>query len=131
MGFLGGAAVAGPSMAKQAVTGLDAMVLTNIPLGPESPYEFGPQAIGKEYDHATWLKKQIASITGLTDAERQERINERYVGQLDPDLAVNRSFSLAAKIRMQKERDHDRMVTREHRSLTRQLAEHLASVTGL
>lgn len=133
LGLIGGAAVAGPSMAKQAVAsvGLDSMALTAL------PHDFGPvggygstAAVGQEYDHARWLKDQIRSITGISEEERRERIASQHVSMLDPDLAANRSFSLSFKVQTQKRRNYERWEAREHRSLTRQLADHIKSIAS-
>lgn len=131
-GLLGGAAVAGPSMAKQAVAsvGLHAMPLPMLSpdYGPEPGYSGSIQSsIGEEYDHVKWLGDQIKSITGISAEERRERIAMQHVSVLDPDLAVNRSFSLSHKVQEQKRRNFDRYQEREHRSLKRQLAEFMKS----
>lgn len=130
LSFLGGAAVAGPAMAKQAVVGIEAMALPTIPMhGPIGDLVGGiggPYASGDEYDHAKWLRSRIAEVTGISDSQRRERMKDVIVTSLDPDLAANRSFSLAAKIDMQKRRNVDRQLDYQHRNFLRQLADHLA-----
>lgn len=130
LGLMGGAVVAGPGMAKQAAAsvGLESMALPSVPLsfdGPDPGY-FGStgQSID-EYDHGEYLKKEIARIVGLSAEERRERISMQNISVIDPDLAANRSFSLAFKVQEQKRRNFERSLAREHGSLTRQLAEYL------
>lgn len=129
MAFLGGAAISGPAMAKQAVVGLEAMTLPSIAstgmfladasLGSTGAYA---PSMSKEYDHGNWLRERLAELCGLSDADKRDRLYGRAVSALDPDLAVNRSFSLAAKVEMQKRRDLDRSLEYEKRQLTRELA---------
>lgn len=132
-GLLGGAAVAGPTMAKQAVAaaGIESMALSSLAVdyGPEDGYVGGPvkSTMGTEYDHAAWLGDQIKAITGISEQERRERIATTHVSILDPDLAVNRSLSLSFKIHEQKRRNFDRYQERGIRGLTQELAEHLKS----
>lgn len=133
LGFLGGAAVAGPSMAKQAAgsLGLEAMALQAIPAdyGPEPGYG-SMESVGEEYDHAKWLRERIKEITGISASERRERIAMQTVSVLDPDLAANRSFSLAFKVQEQKRRNFERYLSREHKGLLRELASHLSRITS-
>lgn len=136
LGLLLGGAAAGPSMAKQAVAslGIDAMALPAIPSlefdGPIGGYGLETASTGlEEYDHGAWLKERIAEIAGISDAEKRERIAEMHVSTLDPDLATNRSFSLAFKVQEQKRRNFERMQRREHSHLLRDLANHLKSRT--
>lgn len=129
LGFLGGAAVAGPSMAQHAVAqGIEAMALPVLPFGGPEGYPTGGMGIdasGRPYDHAEWLRDRITQVMGISEEERRDRINGWNVVSLDPDLAVNRSFSLAAKVQMQKRRNFERSIASEHRSLVRELTEHL------
>lgn len=131
LSFLGGAAVAGPTMAKQAVTGIEAMTLPAIPWeGPMEPMSSGigvgmSQVANATWDEGKWLKDRIAQLTGMTDADRKERIATTSVTSFDPDLAANRSFSLATKVSMQKRRNFERQYEREHRGLLREMADYL------
>lgn len=131
LGLLGGAAVAGPGMVKQAVAsapiGIEAMGLGALqPNYMEAPYgsSIGLQAAGS-YDHAKWLKDRIAEVVGISQEERARRMAQIQPSTLDPDLAVNRSMSLTFKVAEQKRRILQRSLDAEHRSLARDLAEHL------
>lgn len=131
LSLLGGAAVAGPGMVKQAAgsVGLEAMALPGLPMdyGVEAPYSSGRLggSVSDSYDHGNWLRERISEIVGMSDAERRDRIASQHVSLLDPDLAACRSFSLSFKIQEQRRRNFERYQAREHRSLVRELAEHL------
>jgi hypothetical protein len=129
---MGGAAVAGPSMAKQALaSGLEAVQVGggfgNVAVGMASKQFYdSPIADGiSTYNHADWLRERIKELTGISEADRRDRIAGMYVNTLDPDLAVNRSFSLSRKISIQKEREFDRQIEQSKRSLARELADFL------
>lgn len=131
LGLIGGAAVAGPSMAKQAVAsvGLDAMELPSMGSigGVGSHYEsqLPPNPNGE--NHHDWLVSALKSVTGMSDQERRERISSQHVTHLDPDLAVNRSFSLSFKIHEQKRRNFEAWRKGETSWLQKQLAKHLGA----
>ena len=110
---LGGAAVAGPQIARAAANdtlkhaGIAAngfggeMTASNAQIG-------GATAFAK-------LKSILQSIGGLPDwKKRQIRDETRYVGRLDIDLASLQSVSPASKVRMQQERQYRQ---REQRAL--------------
>lgn len=136
LGVLGGAAVSGPAMAKQAVAqaaaGLDGLSLTG--LGTTAGYVSVGDAVintqtgnygGVEYDHGNWLLEQLSKLTGLSDEDKAERMDRVYVQNLDPDLAVNRSYSLSAKLQIQKKRNYDRELKREIKDTRKYLADFL------
>lgn len=116
LGFIGGAAVAGPSMAKQAMAqGMDAMsvgpTLSSMGQAISAPYggsTSGGGPIDGDYDAVGWAKRDLARFFGKS-AERllKERI-QTHVGYLDPDIAGMRSLSLTTKIRMQRDRNFER-----------------------
>lgn len=137
LGLMGGAAVAGPSMAKQAVAsvGLDAMSLPsmgsiggdkwNANYEPLNPYN-SQLPINQDGDSVhDWLVSSLKSITGMSDQERRERIASQYVTHLDADLAVNRSFSLSFKIQEQRRRNFEAWRKGETSRLQKQLAKYL------
>lgn len=127
LGLMAGAAVTGPSMAKQAVaSGLEAMALPGI--GVEAPIaSIGSlsRPVNDGYSHGDWLKERIAEVAGISAEERRQRIAEMQVTHLDPDLAVNRSMALWAKVREQKIRNYERAHSSELRWLKRDLADWL------
>lgn len=129
LGLLGGAAVAGPGMVKQAAaSGIEAMALPGIPMNLADPPDYGGTSglmPGDVYDHGKYLREELAKLVGISDEDRREQIASQYISALDPDLAVNRSFSLAYKVQEQKRRNFEAWRARRHRSLTRQLADYL------
>ena len=131
LGLLGGALAAGSSMAKQAISGIEATQLSglNIGGGLVQAVEQGWSGAntltgtGIEYDHLGWLRSRLEDLTGITAAERHERIANQYISGLDPDLAVNRSMALWAKMAEQRRREYERGIDREKKSLTRQISD--------
>lgn len=124
-GFMGGAAVAGPSMAKQAVTASlsDLGVGLSNPFGPSVPPSGGYEVAqsGGEVEYATRRLGIFRRLVGSREwLARRKREFQPYA--LDPDLARYRSFSLAAKIHIQRERDFKRWLDREANWLERRIA---------
>lgn len=111
-GVMGGAAVAGPAMAKEAVgrlsTGMEGLSLGNGAglVGEASGYatQANTFLIPSAVDEAVNAKAILGKLVGITAAQRAKVKRETYVSILDPDLASYRSLSLSAKIDMQKER---------------------------
>lgn len=127
LGFMGGALAAGPSMAKQAAVGIESLALPTIPY-PEEAIEGwgGPAGLSTgEHDHLKWMRDRIAGLTGMSAEERRDRMETMSVTQFDPDIAVNRSMALHAKVREQKRRNFEQSRGRELRHLNRELAEWL------
>lgn len=128
LGLLGGALAAGPSMAKEAVSSIASM---QVPGAIEGAHQLGTiiseshnQSLGSTpYDHTAWLKDRLLELTGMTDEARRERMEGTWVQSLDPDLAVNRSFSLSTKVQIQKRRNFEKNLNSEKRSLMRQIAD--------
>jgi hypothetical protein len=127
LGLLGGALAAGPSMAKEAVSSIGSM---QVPGAIEGAMNIGGQ-IGNydaypsntAYDHTDWLKDRLLELTGMDAEARRERMEGTWVQSLDPDLAVNRSFSLSTKVQIQKRRNFEKQLESEKRSITRQIAD--------
>jgi hypothetical protein len=133
LGLLGGAAVAGPSMAKQAVaTGLEAMQVGG---GMDATATGSPWATGRslgvdigyeppspmDADH--WLQVELREFLGMSDEEKKRLRSELHVHALDPDLVANRSFSLSAKLRIQRDRDFARSMVNREQYIRRQIAD--------
>lgn len=130
LGFIGGAAVAGPSMAKAAVaTGVEGLSIGNaagfIGGAPDAPYYGSVQSAGSGEVPPThphhWVQRQLADFMGATSEELQEQRLRTPVHMLDADLAVNRSYSLAAKMRIQRDRDFERNRAAQKRSIMRDI----------
>ena len=84
----------------------------------------GQQVVGERDWAPQRVAKLVSELAGMKD-RRAEQVAERVrqVGRLDPDLSVNRSMSLATKMRLQAERDVDRDLNKQAGWLTRELAE--------
>lgn len=138
LGFIGGAAVAGPSMAKAAaVQGMEAMSLGNavslsglVPGGGWATEVVPTEAYPDELhptDPRHWVQRQLQEFMGRSAEELLEQRLGTSVHALDPDLAVSRSFSLDAKIRMQRDRNFERNRADHKRSIMRDLKHSLKS----
>lgn len=131
LGLLGGALAAGPSMAKEAVSSIASMqvpgALETASLA-NSATNYGLQSVSETnpFDRGSWLKSRLNELLGASEEQKKERWENTWVPALDPDLVTNRSFSLSAKILIQKKRNYDRDFDRERRSLLRQIADHLS-----
>lgn len=117
LGFLGGAAVAGPSMAKEAVLGLESLQIGGGSMGLVNQaisggYGYATDAIpmgGDEsptspHDPSHWAQRELQNFLGRTAEELAEQKRSIRVQALDPDIGALRSFSLDAKVRMQRDR---------------------------
>ena len=131
LSFLGGAAVAGPGMVKTAAAhGMESLSLGQVAGGLTTGYGLeGPAyaTAGMEVsdvsplDPGHWAQRELADFIGMTAKDLAERRRQTHVSVLDPDLAVMRSLSLSAKIRMQRDRQFERGLE-DHRSyLARQV----------
>ena len=118
-------------MAKGAVAGLESLAVPGAVSNAAGFAEgWGETAIGgypvdEKYSHGDWLREQLAEIAGTTEAQKRERMANMTIRQFDPDLAVNRSLSLSAKVQMQKRRDLERDLAANKRHYTRELADWL------
>lgn len=79
----------------------------------------GPSGIGESY--LDYLKRSLAEHIA-NRAMRRARA-ARFVSRLDPDLASSRSFSLAARIRLQGERDEERDFEEQRLRLLKEIAD--------
>lgn len=134
LGFLGGAAVAGPGMVKGAAAqGMEAMNLGQVsglmggmstggyysnetdPAPPSSSSALPPT------DPRHWVQRQLTDFLGQTAEDLWEQRLRTQVQSLDPDLAVNRSFSLSTKIRIQRDRNFENNRAGHKRSIMRDM----------
>ena len=111
LGFMGGAAVAGPSALKKAaedMVGLSRSAALSPGVGGFGALEYGPQP-GDANALTGFLRehKLLGRIRNLTVDQRNELLRRTWVDRLDPDLASYASFSLSAKIALQRERNVD------------------------
>lgn len=131
-GLMAGAAAAGPSMAKQAVTVAgNAMSLDSIKLGgvgiqaAGDYYDGGPVATQSDYDHAQYLKGELSKLLDPFSEESRRMVENVEVYQLDPDIASLRSLSLQTKVRMQRDVNIVRNRENRIRSLKRNIADYV------
>lgn len=112
LGFLGGAAVAGPGMAKEIATKAAAELsvggmLSGIGAGSIN----APQAAFGSFESQSLLQRAASSMTFLRSITRDQKteLRRRFgdVHRLDADLASYHSMSMAARIDMQRERNVD------------------------
>lgn len=128
-GLMGGAVVAGPSMAQQAMTtGLEGLSIggVGVPFMDNGANYVGQTTAAgpsETYDPTHWPRKELADFLGLTAEEWAQIRLDTYVSALDPDIAIMRSISLTSKIRMQRDRNFERSRLQSHRSLKSQLAD--------
>lgn len=133
LGLLGGAAVAGPGMAREAI-GMAATQIGGVNGGVGGLVaNYGAQATtGMNYTGGlaepsrNWAAEQLSKLIGKTAAEIAKEKAGIYVHSLDPDLAEMRSIRLHAKMRIQREREWQRMYDREKGHLERMVAEFLS-----
>lgn len=116
LGFLGGAAVAGPAMAKEAITGPGSLQIgtasvgmANSAAGEAAGWFSGYDKVSElpsisPHDPAHWAQRELKQFLGRSAEEIAERKRSITVHALDPDIAALRSFSLDAKVRMQRNR---------------------------
>ena len=111
LSFMGGAAVAGPSMAKQAAMSL---VDLQLPVAASSLADsnFGAsvQSTFGMGDH--WSIALAKHLAKSPERKAWEKAHHQ-VSALDPDIAAMRSIALHAKIRMQRDRDYERQENRQ------------------
>lgn len=110
LGFLGGAAVAGPQVAKSAAD----MTMADLRLpgiaGNAMGSLGGPVASGPD---TGWARSQLAKLVGLSAKEREGRKMRYWADGLSPDVAVLRSVALPRKIAMSKERQFEASLRNE------------------
>lgn len=111
LAFLGGGAIAGPSMVKAAAAQTVAdLSLPGVALGlgPQPPYG-GAVAVSE----LSWLdrnKRDLAMLLGRSMEWHKAEMRKTHVSALDPDLAAMRAPSLSWKMRVQQERNYWREV---------------------
>ena len=130
-GFLGsvvGAAVAGPSMAKQAIaSGMEGLNLGGVEMLEKGVsiggmgYASATNAADGSYDPLEWPKRELSDFLGRSASDLLRERLETRVHQLDPDIACMQSIALQAKIRMQRDRTFERNRARQRGWLERQL----------
>jgi hypothetical protein len=130
LGFLGGAAVAGPSMAQQAIAsgleGLQIGTFSGLEKGiGGAAYASGLASSGPfedaNYDPAGWAKRDLAEFLGRSAADLARERLDTGVDRLDPDLACMQSIALQAKLRIQRDRNFERNRAQHRNWLEREI----------
>lgn len=110
LGFLGGAAVAGPQAAKSAAEMTMADLRFPGIAGNAVGALGGPVASGPDRG---WAKTQLAKLIGQSAKELEVRKTRYWCDGLSPDVAVLRSVALPRKIAMSKERQFEASLRNE------------------
>ena len=110
LGFLGGAAVAGPQAAKSAAEMTMADLRFPGIAGNAMGSLGGRVASGPDIG---WAKSQLAKLVGLGVKEREVKKMRYWSDGLSPDVAVLRSVSLPRKIAMSKDRQFEASLRNE------------------
>ena len=111
LGFLGGAAVSGPTVAKAA----GEMGLADLSL----PNAIGEAVLPSAYGYATqpdnkgWAKDALKRLVGRSAQQIAREKRDTYVQALDSDTACLRSVAIGAKIRRQKRLNYETNIARD------------------
>lgn len=121
--MIGGAAVAGPGMAKQAVAAsLGDTFLSGVGGGALGWGELAPAPGISSAGGGTWAIERMAKLALRSAAQHAFHIKRQHISSLDPDLAANRSMALQMKVRLQREREYWRQLEGERGYLEAQIA---------
>lgn len=121
LGFMGGAAVAGPAMVKEAAAKAaadlslgKAGMLAGSMGGLAPPGGLGPAVSGSLIDHLMRGRDMLKKLGAMTASDRA-RLKRRFdVYALDPDIASYRSIAMHAKIDWQRERNLTARLAERH-----------------
>jgi hypothetical protein len=116
LGFLGGAAIAGPSVAKTATQAAVTDLSLNkmgIAGGIYDAPSLGQGIASDALSHVSWAKNRIKDIAGMSQAERAMRKRQYFTSDLDANVASMRSVSLVNKIRISRDVQFERSEVRE------------------
>ena len=109
LGFLGGAAVAGPSVAKTAAQ----MTVADLSVGSHGAQFASGYAVtgGNPSSQSSWAKEALKKMAGKSAQQIAYERRKYQIGHLDSGVASLRSVALRHKIQMTKniayERDQD------------------------
>lgn len=113
LGFAAGAFVAGPTMAKDMASKAvaDASVLHGLEaIGIDgNRRSYAPEVV-RETSDLTRALKALSLLRSLSGDQRQELLRRQFISGLDPDIASYRSFSMSAKIALQRERQLEQLL---------------------
>lgn len=113
LGMFGAAAVAGPSVAEANMSFLNAagggLSMDGVLHGVDATMV--PSG-GKE-TRLDWAKQEIKLLIGKTKAQRHREKMRTQVYQYDPNIAVLRSVSAIAKIRISRDTLYEKQMSRE------------------
>lgn len=110
LGFLGGAAVAGPQAAKSAAQ------MTMADLGTPGIALNASGFMGggvSPASQANWAVDALKRLTGMTALAREAKRRRHYVEGISPEVAVLRSVSLPRKIAMSRDIQFEKSLANE------------------
>ena len=114
LGFLGGAAVAGPQAAASAAQAAQAEFQgLQTGMGMQGWSAAGAQCIEPASSFEDWPKLKLARLLGMSKEAVDRERREMQLSGLDPDVACLHSVSLGRKIEMSRWRQYDRSRRRE------------------
>lgn len=128
LGLIGGAAVAGPGMAKQAIaSSLGDLSLAGVTSGAGNMLNAAGSSIGGGYpvpgvSPADYAREQLGKWLGRTAAQHAFHMKQMHVHQLDPDILAWRSIALHEKMRIQRVREYWRQFDGQKSWLEAQIA---------
>lgn len=97
LGFLGGAAVSGPTVAKAAAADMTSLAL------PAVGSSFPPAVGGLASSDNSWAKNALKRLIGKTAEQIAYEKRDLHIGMLDPNVACLRSVALRHKIEMSRD----------------------------
>lgn len=97
LGFLGGAAVSGPTVAKAAASDISSLSIPSIG-APNSPMSGGVWDVPSSDN--SWAKQSLKRFLGKTAEQIAYEKRDIHVSSLDPNIACLRSVALGRKIEM-------------------------------
>ena len=112
LGFLGGAAVAGPAAAKSA----GEMALSDLTLGSAAQYANAVSATTAGLypgNDRSWEKEQLKRLVGKTAEQASYERQRHMISALDPCVGTLRSVALHRKIEMSRILSYDREQRKE------------------
>lgn len=113
LGAIGGAAVAGPSVAKEAVS------KASLAVAPSGGYGLTgyPDSVGEPLDAVSWAKERLKALMGRSIKEEERARRTQYIHELEPDVAALRSVNMRTRISMSKRMAYDREQREEYERL--------------
>jgi hypothetical protein len=112
LSLLGVSTAAGPLAARAAADAQSAVLMRVTATGLDAGYGIaGGQPTDMPYEQKVIGAADYVKVFGVPKViEDTYRLNSKYVGALDPDIACKKSWSLSVKIMTQRERNYNRSI---------------------